>query len=193
MQTSGMKIKQNTALIALLIFVAAFTRLIPHYPNFTAVGAVALFGGAYLSRRWAYLIPLVALFVSDLFLNNLIYAKQFPEAYSGFTLFHVESLPVYLAFVAVIMLGSQMLTTVKVSRVLGASVVAAVVFFVITNFAVWASSSVLDPKTIAGLLSCFGAAVPFFWNSVIGNLFFGAILFGGYEFVSSRIPAPQTS
>ena len=191
MQISGMKIKQNTALIVLLIFVAAFTRLIPHYPNFTAVGAVALFGGAYLSRRWAYVIPLVALFVSDLFLNNMIYARQFPEAYEGFTLFHSGSIPVYLAFIAVIFMGTRTLRSVKVPRVLGSAVLAAVVFFVVTNFAVWATGSVLYPKTPSGLLACYGAALPFFWNTVAGNLFFGAILFGGYEFVARRLVQPS--
>lgn len=181
----AMKLKQNTALIILMIVIAAMTRLIPHYPNFTAVGAIALFGGAYLGRRWAFVVPLLALFISDLVLNNLIYAKQFPEIYEGFTLFYAGSWPVYLAFIAVILLGAKMLKKVSISTVLGTSVVAAVVFFLITNFAVWAGVSAY-PKTLTGLTACYTAAIPFFWNTVMGNVFFGSILFGGYEWIRSR-------
>ena len=99
-----MKVNQNIALAVLMILIAALTRLIPHYPNFTAVGAVALFGGAYLSRRLAFIVPFLALFLSDLFLNNLIYAKQFPELFEGFVLFTPGGWAIYAAFADVIIL-----------------------------------------------------------------------------------------
>jgi len=177
----NMKVKQNIALAVLMIFIAALTRLIPHWPNFTALGAVALFGGAYLSRRWAFIIPLIALFVSDLFLNNLIYAKQFPDAYDGFAFFTPGAWSIYGAFIAVIIVGMFMLRKVNVKSVLFTSVIAAMVFFVITNFAVWAGTPIF-PKNAAGLIACYTAAIPFFWNTVLGNLFFGSILFGAYEY-----------
>jgi uncharacterized protein DUF6580 len=180
-----MKLRENTALVVVMILVAAMTRLIPHYPNFTAVGAVALFGGAYLSRRMAFIIPIVALFISDLFLNNLIYAKQFPEFYDGFMFFNVEGLPVYGAFVVIILIGIFFIKKATVKNVLGSAVLASVIFFLITNFAVWAGS-VIYPKSFAGLITCFTAAVPFFWNTLLGNVFFVAVLFGGYEWVRSR-------
>lgn len=178
-----MKINQNIALIAVMMLIAVSTRLIPHYPNFTALGAVALFGGAYLSRKWALIIPFAALFVSDLFLNNLIYAKQFPETYDGFAFFTPGALSIYLAFGLVVVLGSVMLRKVNVVNVLGTSVLAAVVFFLVTNFAVWAGSG-LFPKNAAGLLACYTAGIPFFWNTLLGNVFFGSILFGVYEYAS---------
>ncbi len=180
-----MKVRENTALVIVMILIAAMTRLIPHYPNFTAVGAVALFGGAYLSKRMAFIIPLVALFLSDLLLNNLIYAKQFPELYSGFTIFSLQSLPIYGAFIAVILIGMYAIKKASVKNVLGSALVASVVFFLVTNFAVWAGS-LMYPKTFAGLIACFTAGVPFFWNTVAGNVFFVAILFGGYEWVRTR-------
>ena len=168
-----------------MIVVAAMTRLIPHYPNFTAVGAVALFGGAYLSKRMAFIIPVIALFVSDLFLNNLIYAKQFPEFYEGFTLISLQALPIYGAFIVVIIIGMFFIKKATAKNVLGSAVLASVVFFLMTNFAVWAASA-MYPKTIDGLIACFAAAVPFFWNTLLGNVVFVAILFGGYEWARRR-------
>ena len=180
-----MKIRENTALVIIMILVAAMTRLIPHYPNFTAVGAVALFGGAYLSKRFALIIPLVALIVSDLFLNNLVYASQFPEFYDGFMLFNIKGLPVYGAFIAIILIGMFLIKKASVKNVLGSALLASVVFFLITNFAVWAGS-VVYPKTLAGLIACYTAAIPFFWNTLLGNVFFVGVLFGGYEWARRR-------
>jgi hypothetical protein len=180
-----MKINQNIALIGLMMLIAAMTRLIPHYPNFTALGAVALFGGAYLSRKWAFIVPIVALFVSDLFLNNLIYARQFPEVYDGFVLFTPGGLSIYIAFAAVVIIGMIALRKVNVRSVLGTSVLAAVVFFLVTNFAVWAGTGIF-PKNATGLMACYAAGIPFFWNTMLGNLFFGSILFGIYEYVNQK-------
>ena len=180
-----MKLRENTALVIVMILVAAMTRLIPHYPNFTAVGAVALFGGAYLSKRMAFIIPVVALFISDLFLNNLIYARLYPEFYDGFMLFNVKGLPVYGAFIAVILIGMFFIKKATIKNVLGSAVLASVVFFLITNFAVWAGS-VIYPKSLAGLLACYTAAVPFFWNTLLGNVVFVTVLFGGYAWVRNR-------
>lgn len=180
-----MKLRENTALVIVMILVAAMTRLIPHYPNFTAVGAVALFGGAYLSKRMAFIIPVVALFISDLFLNNLIYARLYPEFYDGFMLFNIKGLPVYGAFIAVILIGMFFIKKATIKNVLGSAVLASVVFFLVTNFAVWAGS-VIYPKSLAGLLACYTAAVPFFWNTLLGNVVFVTVLFGGYAWVRNR-------
>jgi hypothetical protein len=123
------------------------------------------------------------LFLSDLFLNNLIYAKQFPDAYDGFTIFTPGGLSIYLAFGLVVVLGAVMLRKVNVVNVLGTSVLAAVVFFLVTNFAVWAGAGIF-PKNATGLLACYTAGIPFFWNTLLGNVFFGSILFGAYEYAS---------
>lgn len=177
-----MKIKENFALIAIMIFLAALTRLLPHYPNFTAVGAIALFGGAYLSRKWALLIPLIALFVSDLFLNNLVYAQAYPEHYAGFTLFDPHSIWTYGAFILIVLLGYHFIKPKKAGTILATTIGASALFFIITNFGVWAGSA-MYPKTLAGLVLCFEAAIPFFWNTLAGDFFFVAVLFGGYELI----------
>lgn len=176
-----MKVQGNTLLIVSMVCIAIASRLMPHYPNFTAVGAVALFGGAYLSKRWAFIVPLAALFVSDLFLNNLIYA----EFMEGFTLFTPNGWWMYGAFALVIMLGMGLLKKVTPGRFLGAATGAAVIFFVVTNFGVWLSSP-LYAKTGTGLIACYTAAVPFFWNTLMGNLAFGSVLFGAYEWIMFR-------
>ncbi len=180
-QRKEMKVQGNTLLIVAMVSIAIVSRLIPHYPNFTAVGAVALFGGAYLSRRWAFVVPLLALFLSDLVLNNFIYS----EFMSGFTLFTPDGWWLYGAFALVILLGMGLLKKVTPGRFLGAATGAAVIFFAVTNFGVWLSSP-MYPKTGAGLIACYTAAIPFFWNTLMGNLAFGSVLFGVYEYILSR-------
>jgi hypothetical protein len=106
-QSKAMKLKENLWVGCIVICVAIVTRLIPHYPNFTALGAAALFGGAYFSRKYAVLIPVIALFVSDLLLNNLIYARQFPAKYDGFVLFETQTLWSYAAFILIAVLGGR--------------------------------------------------------------------------------------
>lgn len=178
-----MKYRLAIALIAL----AALTRLLPHPHNFTPIGAMALFGAAYFNRRWLMLaVPFAALFLSDLFINNVIYR----ELYGGeFTL--ITSWWIYAAFALVMLAGSGWLAQkVTAVRVLGASLSASAVFFLVTNFSVWAESA-MYPHTVAGLLACYTAGLPFLGNTILGDLFFSAALFGAYEWMLRR--APQLS
>lgn len=159
-----------------LIFLAALTRLLPHPDNFTPISAMALFGAAYFSRQVLTLaVPFIALFVSDLVLNNFVYRQYYPE----FTL--ITSWWIYAAF-GLVMLAGWLLLHTKVSpgRVLVASLIASSVFFLVTNFSVWAESA-MYPKTAAGLLACYTAGLPFLKNTVMGDLFFSAVMFGIYE------------
>ncbi|MFN0037619.1 MAG: DUF6580 family putative transport protein [Saprospiraceae bacterium] len=173
-----MKYRLALALIAL----AALTRLLPHPHNFTPIGAIALFGAAYFSRQWLMLaVPFAALFLTDLFLNNVVYR----DLYGGqFTL--ITSWWIYAAFALVMLAGMGWLSK-KVSgvRVLGASLSASAVFFLVTNFSVWAESG-MYPKTAAGLAACYTAGLPFLGNTVLGDLFFSAAMFGVYEWAKRR-------
>ena len=188
-----MKNRENLLLVAGMIFIAAMTRLLPHYPNFTAVGALALFGGAVLKRKYlAFLIPLAALFISNLFLDNLIYAKMFPEHYQGFVLFDPDSVWIYGAFILIVFFGMRFLRTISPGRAIPVSILSSVCFFLITNFGVWAGSA-LYPKTMTGLLGCLGAGIPFFWNTLLGDLFYVALLFGAYEMITSRARQVETA
>jgi hypothetical protein len=157
--------------LAGLILAAAFTRLIPHPPNFTAIGAMALFGGAYFSRkRLAFAVPLIAMFLSDIIIG-----------------FHPGMYAVYLSFILIVMIGNSLSNKRKVGNIFLASVSASVLFFIITNFALWLTGT-LYPKTAAGLAACFTAAIPFFHYTLLGDLFFVGILFGAFELAKVKFP-----
>lgn len=173
----------RTLFIIAAIVVGALTRLLPHPPNFTAIGALALFGGAYLSSRWlAVLVPVLAVFLSDLVLNNTIYAQEgkFVWMFEGAWL-------IYLSTAVCALLGMFILRKVNAGRVASSSVITALVFFVLTNFGVWAGST-MYPQTFVGLAECYVAALPFLGWSVLGNLFFAGIFFGGFELAGRRFP-----
>lgn len=165
-----------------MVLLAAFSRLVPHAPNFTAVGAMALFGGAYFTRKsWALLVPLLALWLSDIVLNNVVYRQYYPT-------FTLEANPwTYGTFAAIVLLGAMLLKRVKPLSVVLTSLLASVLFFVVSNFAVWLGSS-MYPQTAAGLLACYTAALPFFGNTLAGDLFWSGVLFAGFELAQRRFP-----
>jgi hypothetical protein len=157
--------------IALIILAAAASRLIPHPPNVASITAVALFGGAYLTdKRMALIVPLAALLLSDLVL--------------GFYR-HMEI--VYGSFLLVVCLGFWLQRKRSAVRIAGAALASSVIFFIITNFGVWAFES-LYPKTAAGLLACYVAAIPFFQNTVLGDALYAAVLFGGFALAEKLFP-----
>jgi hypothetical protein len=163
----------HSRLIALLsaIAIAAVLRLVPHPSNFTPIGAMALFSGAYLGRRGiiAFAAPLGALFLSDLVL--------------GF--YHGMS-TVYFSVALIVVVGSLSLQQISVLRVGAAAVASSVLFFAITNFGMWLFSG-FYPRNLAGLEACFVAAIPFFQNTVVGDLFYAALLFGGFKLAERLI------
>jgi hypothetical protein len=171
MQGDDMRRPRLSALI-LLILAAAATRLLPHPPNVTSVTALALFGGAYFASPWlAFAIPLLALLGSDLVLG-----------------FYPDMEVQYLAFTVVICIGLLLRQQRSLARIAVAAVASAVSFFVITNFGVWALGT-LYPKSTAGLEACFVAAIPFFRNTLLGDLFYTAVLFGGFRLLEQRFTA----
>jgi hypothetical protein len=169
-------------LVAGVIFLAALSRLLPHPPNFSPVEAIALFGGAYFAQRHAALwVPLVAMFVSDLALgvmNGGIYAEYFLSA--GFAL-------VYLCIALSALLGFGLRGRVNAARVVGYSLLGSVLFFLVTNFGTWLGST-MYPQTAAGLLAAYVAGIPFFQNTVLGTLFYSALMFGSFAWLRRRSP-----
>jgi len=182
-----MKLKENLWVFVVVVCIAIATRLIPHYPNFTALGAAALFGGAFLSRRYAFLIPVIVLFVSDLILNNTIYATEFPGNYNGFVVFEPTTLWTYGALLVIVLIGSKLIRKNKVLPVAGTSLLASTLFFLVTNFAVWVHSAIYA-KTFSGLLAAYVAGLPFFGNTVAGDLCFVTVFFGGLAVVKAFAP-----
>ncbi len=180
----------NKRLLAVSLFVggAALARLLPHPPNVTPIAAMALFGGAYLAnRKLAFVLPLVAMLLSDLVLGFTLYGKIL-----------LFSQPVvYLSMLAIVAIGGLLRFRKSWWNVAVASLLSSVMFFFVTNFAVWALES-LYPRNWIGLIACYTAAIPFFRNSIAGDLCFVMILFGGFALleksvVSVREPKPLYS
>lgn len=170
---------RNWTLVA-LVAIAIFSRLLPHPPNFTALGAASLFAGAVLAdRRLAFIVPLLTLWLSDLVLNNVIYSQY----YEGFVWAGEGVIWSYLAFALIVLMGRMAQVSRSVSRVVGGSFAAALLFFVLSNFGVWMSGT-MYPMTMEGLLACYTAAIPFFGYSVAGNLFFAVALFGAHYWMN---------
>lgn len=161
------------ATLTVLVLAAAATRLLPHPPNATPIAAMALFGAAHFTdRRAALLVPLLAMALSDLALGYGIH----------------PTLPfVYASFLAIAGLGFLLRKRVSPATVIGASLASSILFFAITNLGVWAMSS-FYPPTWEGLVACYTAAIPFFRNTLAGDLVYTAVLFGGFALAARHAP-----
>ncbi len=176
------KINLRFGLIALLILMAALSRLFPHPPNFAPIAGMGLFGAAYFSKKYfAFLIPFVAYWISDMLLNNIVYTQY----YDSFQWFGDPL--VYASFALIIVLGIVLLKKVSPARLLGAGISSSVLFFLMTNFGTWLSSSTY-PQNFEGLIACYVAGIPFFWNTLAGDLFYITVLFGSFELVKRQYP-----
>src|SRR6266853_631215 len=150
--------KTRFIVLAGMILAAAASRLIPHPPNFTPIAAMALFGGAsFASKRVALLVPLAGLCLSDLVLG-----------------FYSVTPVVYGSFALIVCLGFWLRRGQTLWRIACATVVGAVLFFVLTNFGVWALDA-LYPRTLAGLAGCYVAAIPFFRNTLLSDFLYSAL------------------
>jgi hypothetical protein len=154
------------------VLLAAASRLIPHPDNVTPLAAMALFGGAHLSNRAAAVaVPLTALLLSDLVLG-----------------FHSTMPFVYGSFIVIVLIGARLGRRKAVLPVAIAALASSVLFFLVTNFGVWAMGT-MYPETWAGLTAAYVAAVPFFRNTVVGDLAYVAMLFGGFAYLERQFPA----
>ncbi len=163
------KKEKSLEVVVILLFVAigVLFRFLPHPPNFTPVGAIALFAGAYLSRPSALILPLAVMAVSDIFIG-----------------FYEPALmvSVYASFIISALIGSYLKKNPRWFRVGKAAFLSSLIFFTATNFTVWAFTP-WYPKNISGLLSCYLLALPFFKNSLLSHFFYSAVLFASYEAV----------
>jgi len=161
---------------SIIIGMAVLSRLIPHIPNFTPIGAMALFGGAYLDKRWAILLPLVAMFFSDLFIGFYSPAVM---------------VSVYGSFVLIGLTGLWLRKRKNPRNVLFAALSSSILFFIVTNFAVWAAGSY--SRGLDGLLTSYIMALPFFRGTLFGDIFYTAVFFGGYELVLQLVKKPEVA
>jgi hypothetical protein len=152
-------------LAATLIVLAVTCRLFPHPPNFAPIAAIAIFGGTVLPRKWALSLPLICMVASDLIigLHSLIFYT-------------------WGCFVLIAFLSNRYLKRLNPVTIAGTSIGASALFFLVTNFGVWIQGW-LYPLTYSGLVECYVKALPFFRNTIAGDLLFTSILFAAYVLI----------
>jgi hypothetical protein len=170
MSYNNSTMKPRLLTLTAVVLFAALWRLIPHPWNLTPVTAMALFAGAHFSsRRTAYLLPVAAILLSNLLLGSFYATLPF----------------VLISFVIAVSLGTLLRQRRDVLSIGSATLASSVIFFVLTNAAHWLLAPDY-PKTTAGFFACFSAAVPFFRNTLLGDLFFTAVFFGGFALLERR-------
>ena len=155
-------------LAIILITVGILLRLAPHAPNFTPVAAIALFGGAYLKKRYALIVPLALMIVSDMFIGM-----------------HDIFLFTWAGFILTAILGFWVRKQNNVTRIACASLLSSLAFFVISNFGVWVMG--WYPRTLSGLINCYIMAIPFLRDFTISTMLYTAVFFGSYEFIANSV------
>lgn len=164
--------KERLVTLSLIIIFAAASRLLPHPANVTPVAALALFAGAQFERKWlAFAVPLAAMLLSDLVIG-----------------FYPGMWVTYLAFAAIACIGFALRGRARALPVIGASLAGSAAFFLMTNFALWLPHD-LYPKTWEGIIAGYIAALPFFTHTVLGDLFYAGLLFGGFTLAERRYSA----
>lgn len=187
------KINIRNWILALIIILASLIRLVhighaSGWANFTPIGAMALFGGAYFTNKFkALLVPILALFIGDIFINYNFYHK--------IVLFYDGAFWVYLSFILMVLIGT-FIKKVNVQNVVLASLASVLVHWLISDIEPWLSG--MYPKTFAGYIECLIMAIPYERSLMTGNFAFGLIMFGGFELAKKRFSAlsvkiPQVS
>lgn len=164
-------------LAQILVFVAigVFSRILPHPANFAPIGAMALFAGTYMKRPQALILPLLAMVISDFVI--------------GFDSIPMR-LTVYGSFLISVFIGFWIKKHRNFGNIFAATLLSSILFFVITNFAVWLLGGIYT-KNIFGLIECYILAIPFFRNTLLGDLFYTSVFFGSYELVRAGILKPS--
>ncbi|MGH7246369.1 MAG: DUF6580 family putative transport protein [Candidatus Levyibacteriota bacterium] len=153
----------------LFIGIAVILRLIPHMPNVAPIAAMALFGGVYLNKKYALIVPILAMVFSDIFLG-----------------FNASTPMVYTSFFITGLIGLWLRKHKTFLLVIGASLFSSIIFYLLTNFNFWYATA-LYPKTFSGMIEAYLMGLPFFRNTIVGDLFYTGVLFGSYEFMLSLV------
>jgi hypothetical protein len=178
------KINLRFSLVVIMILLAAFSRIIPHMPNFSPLGAIGLFGAAHFQKKWqAFLIPIAATWLSDLFINNVMYRQYYPV----FTWFYEGFYWMYGTYLLIVLAGIFILRKVTTARVIAASLTSTTIFFLVTNFICWPGDSGYT-QDFKGLMTCYAAGLPFLKGTFLGDLFYSGILFGSFALAQKQYP-----
>lgn len=158
-------------MLYILIILGIVGRLLPHPPNFAPVMALGLFAGCYLGWRRGAIVALAAMLIS----NAIIGFYSWPIMLS-----------VYGSMAAGGLIGGWLSRNNSLQRIASGALAASLLFYLVTNFAVWAAGT-MYPKTIEGLVACYVAAIPFFQNSLLADLSYTAVFFGSYELAGPAV------
>ena len=162
--------KNDIALLCGLVVMIAVSRVVPHPWNITPIGAMALFSGAYVSRKFACLLPIIALLIGDLMTG----------LYSPLIMLFV-----YTGFACSSLIGRGLLNKKRSMNRLGFAVTAAaIVFYLLSNFGMWLAAY---PQTVDGLVLCYINGLPFLGKSLLGDAFYSLLLFGTFEYAKYLI------
>ena len=173
--------KKNILLIVALIVIGILGRIIPHPPNFTPIIAIALLASHVFKNKWIVILtPLMAMWISDLVINNYLYAGY----YDSLLIFSSSFLWVYGPIIFIALLGTVLIKKVKMSNIALSSISGSLIFFLVSNFGVWISGTMF-PKSLFGLIECYTFALPFFGNALVGDLVYCTILFTSYSLAFS--------
>ena len=153
-----------------MILLAVFARLIPHSPNFTPIGGLAIFSGLQFKSKLSVLIPLLAMVISDMFLGI---HKTIPY--------------VYISFIIIFFLGRSIKNEITFKKIVIISLVSSILFFLITNLGVFITGSMYQ-KSFSGLIQCYFMGIPFFRNTAISDIFYSLTFFYGYKYLPLIIP-----
>ena len=177
------KIDIQTVLVALIVIFITFSRVIPHIYNFTPMIALAIFSSLHFkNRNLAYILPILSLWISDFILNNYFYnnSKEIIWLYEGYYW-------QYLSYVVIILLSSNFYNTIiNFRNVLILGVSSSFIFFIITNFGFWLTSS-LYTNDLSGLINCYVLAIPFYKGTILGTLFFTPLFIVSYYLLQKKI------
>jgi hypothetical protein len=178
MENGNIDMNRRMMVLIVMILVAAMARLLPHPQNVTPIGAMALFGGAcFLDRRMAYLLPMAAMLLSDVVLG---YTR-----YGVWSMLAIQPV-VYACFLASTAIGQCIRNRRSAWQVGAATLAGSLLFYLVTNFAVWAGG-LGHPLTASGLAKCYIDAIPYFRNSLLGDAAFATFLFGGLAMLENRL------
>ena len=171
------KLNLQTGVLSIIILLAAFTRIMPHPPNFSPMAAIGLFGAAHFAKKWqAFFIPLIGIWVSDLVINNYVYSSSS----SNFVWFYSGFYWQYMSYILIIFAGLFIFNRgISLTKTFGGMISSSGIFFLVSNFGVWAGGT-MYPKNFSGLITCYAAGVPFIHNTIISDVLFTTVLFGTY-------------
>lgn len=173
MEDTNLLMRDRLVLPLFIILLGVTMRLVPHLPNFAPITAIALFGGLYLDKKYALILPLIIMGISDFFLG-----------------FHNTMAFVYLSFVFSGLLGLWARKQKTAGRILLITLAASILFFIITNVGVWLMGDIY-PRNAKGLIECMAMALPFFRNTIFGDLLYTTTFILLFEFIEYLVKRKQ--